>query len=94
MKKTFYTVSLIFLIGTTTFAQKMQWIPFNWEGDSLGGKYFDKVAMTIPVSLDDMPYKMMMQFDLGAMVTVVYGNPLFLNNTVIIDYKRKKFGVL
>jgi|688.fasta_scaffold233591_1 hypothetical protein len=60
----------------TTSGQKLDWIPFNWEGDSVSGKYFDKLAITIPVTLDNLTHKFNMQFDLGATSTVIYGNSI------------------
>lgn len=70
-----FIATLIF-IATTSFGQKMQWIPFNWVGDSVSGKYFDKLAMTIPVTLDNLLNKINMQLDLGAYETVIYGNSI------------------
>jgi hypothetical protein len=64
------------LISATSFGQKIQWIHFNWLGDSVSGKYFDKLAITIPVTLDNLPNKMNMQFDLGAYETMIYGNSI------------------
>ena len=71
----------IFLIIFTfltlsSFGQKLPWIPFNWVGDSLSGKYFDKLVITIPVSFDNLPHKFNMQFDLGAINTMFYGNSI------------------
>jgi hypothetical protein len=63
-------------IGTVAFSQKVNWIPFEWVGDSVSGKYFDKAAITIPVSIDGLPHKFNMQFDLGAVTTVIYGNAI------------------
>ncbi len=68
---------LLFLFTLFTYSaygQKLSWIPFNWVADSVSGKYFDKLAITIPVTLDDLPYAFNMQLDLGATVTVIYGN--------------------
>jgi hypothetical protein len=71
-----YLFILCLVSSASVFAQKLPWIPFNWEGDSLSGKYFDKLAITIPVTLDKLPYKLNMQLDLGATVTVIYGNSI------------------
>lgn len=67
----FFTISSLF-----SFGQKLEWIPFNWEGDSVSGKYFDKLAITIPVTIDNIPHKFNMQFDLGAVETHFYGNAI------------------
>ena len=58
------------------FSQKPNWIPFEWVGDSISGKYYDKLAINIPVSIDGLPHKFKMQFDLGAVTTVIYGNSI------------------
>ena len=70
-----FTVTLLFIV-TTSFGQKIQWIPFNWVGDSVSGKFFDKLAMTIPITLDNLPNKLNMQLDLGAFETLIYGNSI------------------
>jgi hypothetical protein len=71
----------LFLIGLlsisiSSFGQKIEWIPFDWVGDSVSGKYFGKLAMTVPIKLDDLPNKINMQLDLGAYETVIYGNSI------------------
>lgn len=80
MRQIFITTFLFFSI--TSFGQELQWIPFNWVGDSVSGKYFDKLAITIPVTLDNLPHKFNMQLDLGATTTVIYGNSIkpYLDN--------------
>ena len=60
----------------TCFSQKLNWIPFEWVSDSVSGKYFDKLAINIPISIDGLPHKFKMQFDLGAVTTVIYGNSI------------------
>lgn len=52
------------------------WINFEWYGDSLSNKYFDKIAITIPFSIEGIPHKFESQFDLGATSTMVYGNSI------------------
>ena len=71
-----FFIVVLLLISATSFEQKIKWIPFNWNGDSVSGKYFDKLAMTIPVTLDNLPNKINMQLDLGAYETVIYGNSI------------------
>ncbi len=71
------TLTLLFLIFTlTTFGQKLDWIPFKWVGDSISGKYYDKLIMVVPTSIDDLPHSFNMQLDLGAIETVIYGNSI------------------
>ena len=74
--KTICFIVINLFIGTVAFGQKVNWIPFEWVGDSLSGKYFDKAAINIPVSIDGLPHKFNMQFDLGAVTTVIYGNSI------------------
>jgi len=59
-----------------SYGQKLNWIPFEWVSDSISGKYYDKLAINIPVSIDGLPHKFTMQFDLGAVTTVIYGNSI------------------
>jgi hypothetical protein len=69
--------SLLFSIFTlSTFGQKLEWIPFNWVGDSISGKYYDKLIMVVPMSIDNLPHNFNMQLDLGAIETVIYGNSI------------------
>lgn len=74
--KTISFIVINLFIGTVAFSQKVNWIPFEWVGDSVSGKYFDKAAINIPVSIDGLPHKFNMQFDLGAVTTVIYGNSI------------------
>lgn len=57
-------------------SQDPEWIPFSWVSDSISGKYFQKVAIFLPVTIDDLPHRFSMQFDLGAVTSVFYGNSL------------------
>lgn len=66
----------VLLSANSLFAQKPGWISFKWIGDSISGKYFDKLAITVPVTFDNLPYKFQMQLDLGAVETIVYGNTM------------------
>ncbi len=87
--RVFSFIILFCLISTIAFAQtakitsaktkhdqKLNWIQFNWIGDSVSGRYFDKLAITIPVTLDKLPHQFNMQLDLGAVTTVIYGNSI------------------
>lgn len=56
--------------------QQNSWINFEWVGDSIGNRYFDKLAITIPFSIEGIPHKFKSQFDLGATSTMVYGNSI------------------
>ena len=64
---------LFFLFGyLNTDAQQIQWIPFDWAGDSVSGLYYDKLAINVPVEIDGIADQLYMQLDLGAATTVLY----------------------
>lgn len=67
---------LLVLAATAAWGQQVRWIPFHWEGATLAGRRFDKVAITVPVTLDNLPHRFKLQLDLGATTTVLYGNTL------------------
>jgi hypothetical protein len=70
---------VLFCLGLSPAAvcgQALRWLPFNWETATLSGRHFDKVAITVPVTIDNLPHKFNMQLDLGAVTTVVYGNTI------------------
>jgi hypothetical protein len=69
-------IFLFLLFTSAAEAQQLPWIPFNWEGGTLAGRRFDKVAITVPAALGGLPHKFKMQLDLGATTTVIYGNPI------------------
>ncbi len=56
--------------------QKIEWINFEWYGDSISGQYFDKLAIYLPFSIEGIPHKFKSQFDLGAKSTMVYENSI------------------
>ncbi len=61
----------------------ISWIRFKWEGDSIGNKYYKKLAMFIPFKLENVPYKFTSQLDLGAPVTMIYGNAF---SPLLVDF--------
>ena len=69
-------VFLLLFTTTAAFGQALPWIPFHWEGATLAGRRFDKVAITVPVTLAELPQQFKMQLDLGAINTMVYGKTL------------------
>jgi hypothetical protein len=74
----FFTVLITFSSCNSNLLdrEKIQWISFEWSGDSLGDKYFDKTAMFVPVSFTGIPHKFIAQFDLGSNASIIYGNPI------------------
>lgn len=66
-------VTLFIFIGCSfAHGQSIQWIPFEWASDSYSGRYFDKVAINVPVQIEDISDNLYMQLDLGAITTVIY----------------------
>jgi hypothetical protein len=70
------TILLFFGSVITANAQDVKWIPFNWTADSVSGRYFDKLSINVPVKIDNIHANFNMQFDLGAVRTVIYGNSI------------------
>lgn len=60
----------------TKIKQQNNWINFEWYGDSISKRYYEKLAITIPFSIEGIPHKFESQFDLGATSTMVYGNSI------------------
>jgi hypothetical protein len=52
------------------------WFPFSWYTAKLSGKNFDKVAMLVPVKVNDLNANFTLQFDLGSDATIIYGNTI------------------
>jgi len=73
-------ILLLLSILATSCLQKsshnLEWISFSWVSDSVSGKYIEKLAIRIPVIIDDLPYRFTMQLDLGAVTTEFYGKTL------------------
>lgn len=56
--------------------QSLEWISFNWEGDTISGKYIEKAFIYVPVTVNDFPFDFTMQLDLGTEKSVFYGNTI------------------
>lgn len=55
----------------------LEWIPFHWQGDSIGGRWVEHAALFVPVTIagltgDSTAY---LQLDTGAGWTQLYGVP-------------------
>lgn len=71
------SITFLFVVSLATVkAQDIKWIPFKWNGENISGKYFDKYSIAIPVKIENIPAQFDMQFDLGAVKTVIYGNTI------------------
>ncbi len=61
--------------STALFGQPQNnWIKFDWHGETIFGKYYPKVAMSIPLKIENLPYNFCGQLDLGATTTLIYEN--------------------
>ncbi len=52
------------------------WFPFHWHSGTVSGRYFDKLAITLPIGVNSLKGNFIAQFDLGSNASSVYGNPL------------------
>lgn len=59
----------VFLYAFSTNTQAQD-IDFKWEKDSINGKLIDKIAMSVPFTIENKTYRF--QFDLGANITLIY----------------------
>lgn len=71
----FFILLLLSCIGCSK-KQSLEWIPFNWEGDTISGKYIEKAFIYIPVKVAGLPSDFTMQFDLGTGRSMFYGNSI------------------
>lgn len=63
------------LLVSTSFGQiNNNWIKFDWHGETIFGKYYPKVAMSITLKIENLPYNFCGQLDLGATTTMIYEN--------------------
>lgn len=71
-----YLLVLFLLISITSYAQTPEWIPFTWASGRISGRSMDKLAIKIPVTIDELPHTFEMQLDLGAVETMFYEKSL------------------
>lgn len=71
-----FLVVLLFVFISCSQKQSLEWFPFNWEGDTISGKYIDKAFLFVPVKIDNLPHEFTMQLDLAMGQTVFYGNSI------------------
>ena len=68
MKLKLLFTSIVFIIFFTKI--QSQKIDFKWEKDSINGKLIDKIAMSVPFTIENQSYRF--QLDLGADITLIY----------------------
>lgn len=66
-KQLLLLITTIMCLSTLIKAQSFD---FKWEKDSLNGKMVDKIAMSVPFTIENKTYRF--QFDLGANMTLIY----------------------
>ncbi len=74
--KLFTLLLLLFINTSLVHGQQINWINFEWSGDSISGRYFEKSSIIVPLQIDNLPYKFNAQLDLGAVNTMLYGNSI------------------
>jgi len=66
-KRLLLLITIIIGISTSLEAQSFD---FKWEKDSINGKLVEKIAMSVPFTIENKTYRF--QFDLGANMTLIY----------------------
>ena len=74
MKLKAFSILLLFFSNVIFSQTKDNWINFDWQGETIFGKYYQKVAISIPLKIENLPYNFCAQFDLGATTTIIYEN--------------------
>ena len=75
-KQRIFFILLLLICMSCSRKQSLNWIPFEWEGDTISGRYVEKAYLNIPVKIKGLPHDFTMQFDLGTQKTVFYGNSI------------------
>ena len=76
MKKVNLTLIFSLITINLIFGQKCECFDFEWQGATISGRYIPNAVITVPLSIDDLPYDFNMQLDLGAVTSVFYGNSI------------------
>ncbi|MBI2723337.1 MAG: hypothetical protein HYX39_14280 [Bacteroidetes bacterium] len=73
----YYVFLFLFsVISISSFSQKIKWVNFYWEGDTVGNRYFEKACILIPTEIGNLPHRFSTQLDLGAINSMLYGNTI------------------
>jgi hypothetical protein len=56
--------------------EELVWMHFDWANETIGERYIEKAAMLVSVTIDNLPQKFTMQFDLGANEAMFHGNTI------------------
>ena len=76
--KRFYLLLIPIIVSCANQPQKptINWSPFTWSSQNVGGKMHDKTAMLLPVKFEGDTSTYQMQLDMGVTATVLYGRSL------------------
>ena len=83
MKKLIFGLAIVLILFSCRQSNKekdlkprdnLSWIRFEWAGDSISGRYYEKLAILIPFKIGGIPHDFKSQFDLGAVATCINGN--------------------
>ncbi|WP_298393183.1 hypothetical protein [Flavobacterium sp.] len=91
MKQHILVITFLFLTKLS-FSQKSEWIHFDWHGENIFGKYYEKLAISLPLKIEKLPYNFCCQLDLGATKTLFYGKSLKNYSISIINQKLDSLG--
>jgi hypothetical protein len=73
-------MGMFFVAGCNTVKSRVDeelvWMYFDWANEAIGEHNFEKAAMLVSVTIDNLPQKFTMQFDLGANEAMFYGNTI------------------
>lgn len=69
----FFLVIFPFTKALTQEADAIIWIPFEWVAQEIDGQLYPRAGMNVRVGIGDLSDTFTMQFDLGANLTMVYG---------------------
>ena len=76
MRQGIFLIILISIFSGCSQRESIEWIPFDWKGDTISGKYIEKAYIYIPVKIDNLPCDFTMQLDLGTTETQFYGKTI------------------
>ena len=84
-----YGLFIALFIINCSYIQAQECASIQWVNDSISGKYIEKLAILIPVKFENLPNNFVMQLDLGANETVMYGNTVesFFEKIPILEDK-------
>lgn len=74
MKRLVFIIAALVLLLNEANGQKFA--EFKWVNDSVSGRYIEKLAILLPVQIENLSNRFLMQLDLGSTQTVIRGNTI------------------